>query len=118
MKHSLQTVSNGLFLIFLGVVFLLINYGILAWNFWWSIGNFWPVILIVVGLGLVFNRRVPLSLAFLILGILMTVLSFFHPAPLQSDYFGPLSNYRQESAPVISNSYNPANCLTQSATDQ
>lgn len=81
MKISLRAVSNGLLLIFLGVVFLLLNYGVLNWGFWRSFLDFWPVILIVIGAGLIFNRRIPISLAFLILGLVMLGISLVRPQP-------------------------------------
>lgn len=88
MRLSIRTVSNGLFLIFLGVVFLLLNFGILNWNFWGSFIEFWPVVLIVIGVGLLFNRRIPVSLAFLLLGIVMVVVSLVRPPAERPFFFG------------------------------
>jgi len=39
---------GGAILLFLGVVFLLMNFGILSYELW----KLWPVILIVIGAGL------------------------------------------------------------------
>lgn len=40
----------------LGVLFLLNNFGVLEWSMWGIIWRFWPVILILLGLDLVFGR--------------------------------------------------------------
>jgi hypothetical protein len=50
-------IAGPLILIFLGVVFLLNNLGILEWTVWDVILRFWPVILIAAGLDLVIGRR-------------------------------------------------------------
>jgi hypothetical protein len=100
MKLNLRTICNGLFLIFLGVVGLLINYGVIGWNFFGAFIDFWPVVLIVLGLGLVFNRKVPASLAFLVLGIVMVVASFY--APISNRHSFPLGmNWNQNSGETI-----------------
>ncbi len=89
MKFTFRTISNGLFLIFLGVVFLLFNYGVLNWNFFSSFVNFWPVVLIVIGLGLILNRRIPISFAFLVLGLVMLGMSIFLPSVSRPYFFTP-----------------------------
>ncbi|HZW82230.1 MAG TPA: hypothetical protein VFF14_02255 [Candidatus Deferrimicrobium sp.] len=100
MKLNLRTISNGSFLIFLGVVGLLINYGVIGLGFIGAFIDFWPVVLIVLGLGLVFNRRVPASLAFLVLGIVMVVASFY--APISTRHSFPLGiNWNQNSGETI-----------------
>lgn len=45
--------TGGIFLIVLGVIFLLNNYGFS----YIDIGKLWPVILIIVGLGVVLNNK-------------------------------------------------------------
>ncbi len=44
----------GLILIILGIIFLLFTFRVLPWLNW---GNFWPIILIVIGLLIIFNVR-------------------------------------------------------------
>ncbi len=97
MKFSFRTISNGLFLIFLGVVFLLFNYGALDWNFFGSFIDFWPVVLIVIGLGLILNRRFPISFAFLVLGLVMLGMSIFLP-PASRPYFWVPPFYNSHNA--------------------
>ncbi len=62
MDKAFHSVSRGLLLITLGVIFLLGNYNILNSNFWRNSITFWPIILILSGVALFFNRRIPLSL--------------------------------------------------------
>lgn len=50
-----RTISWGLIFIFAGTVFLLENYGIIDFN-WSHIWRFWPVILIITGLNIIFSR--------------------------------------------------------------
>lgn len=44
---------GGLVVLFLGVVFLLTNLGIIPYDF----GKYWPVILIIIGLGILFHDK-------------------------------------------------------------
>ncbi len=79
MRLNLRTISNGLFLIFLGIVLLLINYGLLGWRFFASFIDYWPVVLIVLGFGLIVNRKIPVSFAFLVLGVVMVTVNLVSP---------------------------------------
>ncbi|HEX7367372.1 MAG TPA: DUF5668 domain-containing protein [Pelobium sp.] len=48
-------ISWGIILIFIGTVFLLENYGLI--NFHWTyVWRFWPVILIIIGINIIFSR--------------------------------------------------------------
>ena len=49
--------AGAVFWIGLGVVFLLSNLGLFAWNVWDVILNLWPVLLIAIGLDLAIGRR-------------------------------------------------------------
>src|SRR3990172_9810189 len=48
--------TGGIFLLFLGVVFLLQSLGVLPWSLWNTLWRFWPVILVITGLGLLLRR--------------------------------------------------------------
>lgn len=48
--------SGAVFLIFLGIIFLLNNLGILPWQIWNEIWKFWPVILILIGFELFLGK--------------------------------------------------------------
>ena len=61
----------ALLLIAAGVTLLLQNMGIVSWELWLEIWRFWPVVLITVGVGLIFGRRLP----WLSAGIVATLLA-------------------------------------------
>jgi len=46
----------GIFLLFLGVVFLLQTLDVLPWGLWGTLWRFWPVLIIIVGLGILLRR--------------------------------------------------------------
>lgn len=46
----------GIFLLFLGIVFLLQTLDVLSWELWGTLWRFWPVLLIVIGLGFLLRR--------------------------------------------------------------
>ncbi len=46
----------GLFLLFLGIVFLLQTFNILPWRLWGTLWRFWPVLIICFGLGILLRR--------------------------------------------------------------
>lgn len=48
--------TGAILLIEIGVVFLLNNMGVISVN-WWQIAQFWPVILILIGLDVILGRR-------------------------------------------------------------
>ena len=55
-----QGLVGPVFLIGLGIVFLLANYGLLAVNVWDVVLRLWPVLLVAIGLDIVIGRRSPL----------------------------------------------------------
>ena len=66
MRRIFDSVSRGLLLIALGIIFFLLNYGFLSWGLWVHVLDLWPLILILAGIGLLFNRMIPLSMVLLI----------------------------------------------------
>ena len=46
----------GIFLLFLGIIFLLQTLDVLPWNLWGTLWRFWPVLIIVIGLGILLRR--------------------------------------------------------------
>jgi len=66
MRKVFGSISRGLLLITLGVIFFLLNYDILSWGFWIHVADLWPLILILAGIGLLFSRRIPLSAVLLV----------------------------------------------------
>ncbi|MBI2851366.1 MAG: hypothetical protein HYX80_10100 [Chloroflexi bacterium] len=64
----------GAFLLFLGVVFLLQTMGVLSWRLWETLWRFWPVLLIITGLGVLLRRFNVWLVSLLILAILFASL--------------------------------------------
>lgn len=83
MRRVVDSVFRGLFLIILGIVFFLNTYGVLPWGFWVNIVDLWPLLLIVAGVALFFNRRVPFS----------AVMVVFLLALIGYSYFNGVNNY-------------------------
>lgn len=75
MSKVFSSISRGLLLITLGVIFFLLNYDILSWGFWVHVADLWPLILILAGIGLLFSRRIPLSAVLLVFLISMVAYS-------------------------------------------
>lgn len=46
----------GIFLVFPGIVFFLQSLNILPWNLWGTLWRFWPVLIIITGLGILLRR--------------------------------------------------------------
>ncbi len=49
----------GVVLVFLGVLFLLHNMGVLPWSVWGTLWRFWPAIFVVIGLNILWGGRHP-----------------------------------------------------------
>jgi len=47
---------GGIFLIFLGVVFLLQTFDVLPWALWGTLWQFWPVLIIILGVGILLRH--------------------------------------------------------------
>ncbi len=63
-------------LIFLGIIFLLNNLGVLPWDLWTSLWKFWPVILILVGTEILLGKKASFK-TLLILAALIFVVPIF-----------------------------------------
>ena len=57
MEHRRPSIIGPLILITAGVLFLLANMGMLPFTFWELAVRFWPIILILIGLEIIFGRR-------------------------------------------------------------
>ena len=63
-------ILSGLLLVALGVVLLLNNYGLVDWSVWLEIGKWWPMLLIIFGVAIFFDRSLlPLGIVLLILAL-------------------------------------------------
>ena len=90
MRKVFDSISRGLLLITIGVIFFLLNYDILSWNFWFHVADLWPLILILAGIGLLFSRRIPLSAVLLVFLLSMVAYSMVvgdKPLPGQMNNF-------------------------------
>ena len=61
---------GGIFLLFLGVVLLLQTLNVLPWSLWGALWRFWPVLIIIIGLGILLRRYNVWLVSLLILAIL------------------------------------------------
>ncbi len=64
----------GIFLLFLGVVFLLQSLDVIPWALWGILWHFWPVLLIIIGLGFLLARFNVWLVSGLILALLFACL--------------------------------------------
>ncbi len=66
--------TGGIFLLFLGIVLLLQSLNILPWALWGTLWHFWPVLLIIIGLGILLRRYNVWLVSVLILSLLFACL--------------------------------------------
>jgi len=64
----------GIFLLFLGVVFLLQNFNVLPWALWETLWRFWPVLIIIIGLSILLKRWNPWLVSMVVLALLCACL--------------------------------------------
>lgn len=71
MNINYERFTSGLILIFIGVVFLFINYGYLDWAVWRVLVDLWPVLLILFGVKMLLGRKAGFfaTLALLVLAL-------------------------------------------------
>ncbi len=74
----------GIFLVFLGIVFLLQSFNFLPWGLWETLWRFWPVLIIIIGLGILLRHRHVWLVSLLITALLLACLG------LTIWQFGPL----------------------------
>jgi hypothetical protein len=60
----------GIFLLFLGIVFLLQTLGVLPWGLWGTLWRFWPVLIIIIGVSILLRRYNVWLVSLLILAML------------------------------------------------
>jgi hypothetical protein len=74
MEHRRPGLIGPLILITVGVLFLLANLGMLPLSFWQIAARFWPLILILIGLEIIFGRRSTLG-ALLVVALWIAVIA-------------------------------------------
>ena len=60
----------AIFLLFLGIVFLLQTLNVLPWGLWGTLWQFWPVLIIIIGLGILLRHYNAWLVSLLVLAIL------------------------------------------------
>ena len=61
---------RGIFLVFLGIIFLLQTLDVLPWGLWKTLWRFWPVLIIITGLGILLRRYNVWLISLLVLVVL------------------------------------------------
>ena len=64
----------GVFLLFLGIVFLLQTIGIIPWGLWATLWRFWPILIIAFGLGILLRHYNPWLVSTLLLVMFLACL--------------------------------------------
>ena len=96
----------GIFLLFLGVVFLLQTLNILPWGLWEILWRFWPVLIIIIGLGILLRRYNVWLVSLLVLAIISACLGIaiwqygLSPALGMVSYSEPLGNMERAQIEV------------------
>lgn len=81
---SLTQFLKGLVLILIGVIFILNNLNILDWHVWVNIIKLWPLLLISLGIGFIFRRRLSwLGPLLILIGIIVGIGTSFMGLDLQ-----------------------------------
>lgn len=76
-NHSKESDSIGaLLLIAAGTLLLLNNFGIISWRVWDLLWRFWPLLIILLGLKLIFGKRAAGRFVVTLIGILLIALAF------------------------------------------
>ena len=99
----------GIFLLFLGVVFLLQTLNVLPWGLWETLWRFWPVLIIIVGLGILlrgynFWLVSALILALLLASLGLAIWQYGLSSPLDAPtkgYFEPLGNLEKAQIELL-----------------
>lgn len=88
-KHH-RGIVGGLFLITIGIIFLLNTVGIISWDVWGYLWQFWPVLLILGGLHVILGNS-PLASAImaivaLVVFVVMIIFAMNYSNPIYSRY--------------------------------
>lgn len=113
--HKKTTDFTGAFLLIaVGSLLLLNNFGIISWDVWEMLWKFWPILIILLGLQLIFGKRGAGRFIVTIIGIILIALAFAYsiasvnPAFQQWFYreFPVMQQFRFSSNSYDSNIYN------------
>jgi hypothetical protein len=87
-KHG-DGILGGLFLVFLGAIFLLNNLGLVPSSIWNQVWKFWPVLLMLLGLRLVAGKN---AISRIIIS-LITLFAFAGVLAYLLFYYGAFRNF-------------------------
>jgi hypothetical protein len=94
----------GILLLFLGVIFLLQTLNILPWGLWEIMWGFWPVLIIIIGLGILLRRYNVWLVSLLVLAILGACLGIaiwqYGASPSIKSYSEPLGDMERAQIEV------------------
>ncbi len=82
-KHYGGGMLGGLFLVFIGLIFLLNNLGLVPGSVWGQLWKFWPVLVILIGIRILAGRNIvsriiiALVTLFVFAGVLAYILYFY-----------------------------------------
>lgn len=68
----------GLFLLIIGLIWLLTNVGVITWSVFASLRVLWPLIIIVVGINIIFRNRAVKVITWLLLLAIVIVYGYFY----------------------------------------
>lgn len=87
-----RNIGFALFLIFVGLVLILINFGIIGLSVVGSLITLWPLIIIVIGINIIF-RQYPIVKALVWIAFLATLIIYAHYFPEKGDFLEMLRNH-------------------------
>ena len=74
-------IGFGLFLLMAGIVWLLMNMGIITWSVFASLRVLWPLIIIAVGINMMFRNRTVKALTWLLTAAIVIGYGYFYEKP-------------------------------------
>lgn len=74
-------ISGGIIFIFIGIIFLLNNFGVIPWGIWHQLWKFWPVFIIFAGVKVLLGRSVisRILIALFVLTVMGSIVFFSAP---------------------------------------
>lgn len=84
-------ISGGLFLVFLGIIFLLNNFNLLPWNVWSQLWKFWPVFIITAGINHLLGKSVVSKILIFFISLAIIILVSYFTLPIKSNDFNLLN---------------------------
>lgn len=72
-----RNIIGGLFLILIGCVFIMNNFGLIGWDFWRMFWDFWPLLLVALGVHLLFRSNTVIQIIIFILILIIPFIYYF-----------------------------------------